>query len=77
MTAGHLQLDTAVARGAAADVEAGYETVGREVSDELGSVARAKIAHFLQRKVDKERMSAAESESCWRLSGTGAARRLL
>jgi 3-hydroxybutyryl-CoA dehydrogenase len=44
-------------------VEAGYETVGREVSDELGSAARDKIAHFLQRKVDKERMTAAEREA--------------
>ena len=41
-------------------IEAGYETVGREVSDELGSAARDRIAHFLQRKVDKERMTAAE-----------------
>ena len=38
-------------------IEAGYETVGREVSDELGSAARDRIAHFLQRKVDKERMT--------------------
>ena len=44
-------------------IEAGYETVGREVSDELGSAARDKIAHFLQRKVDKERMTAAEREA--------------
>ena len=43
-------------------VEAGYETVGREVSDEVGSAARDRIAHFLQRKVDKERMTAAERE---------------
>ncbi|MBA3376353.1 MAG: 3-hydroxyacyl-CoA dehydrogenase family protein [Actinobacteria bacterium] len=38
-------------------IEAGYETVGREVSAELGQKARDRIAHFLQRKVDKERMS--------------------
>ena len=37
-------------------IEAGYETVGREVSAELGEKARDRIAHFLQRKVDKERM---------------------
>ncbi|MET0560736.1 MAG: 3-hydroxyacyl-CoA dehydrogenase family protein [Gaiellaceae bacterium] len=41
-------------------IEAGYVAVGREVSDELGSAARDRIAHFLQRKVDKERMTAAE-----------------
>ena len=38
-------------------IEAGYETVGREVTDELGTQARDRIAHFLQRKVDKERMT--------------------
>jgi 3-hydroxybutyryl-CoA dehydrogenase len=44
-------------------IEAGFETVGREVSEELGSAARDKIAHFLQRKVDKERMTSTERES--------------
>src|SRR5437763_731793 len=34
-------------------VEAGLETVGREVSDELGQKARGRIEHFLARKVDK------------------------
>jgi 3-hydroxybutyryl-CoA dehydrogenase len=44
-------------------VQAGYETVGREVTDELGTKARDRIAHFLQRRVDKEQLSAAERES--------------
>ena len=44
-------------------IEAGYETVGREVSDDLGQKARDRIAHFLQRKVDKETMSAVERSS--------------
>ena len=44
-------------------IEAGYETVGREISDELGEKARDRIAHFLQRKVDKKRLSAGELES--------------
>ena len=44
-------------------IEAGYETVGREVSDDLGQKARDRIAHFLQRKVDKETMSADERSS--------------
>jgi 3-hydroxybutyryl-CoA dehydrogenase len=44
-------------------IEAGYETVGREVSDEVGANARERIAHFLQRKVDKDRMTADERES--------------
>jgi 3-hydroxybutyryl-CoA dehydrogenase len=34
-------------------VEAGVETVGREVSLELGEKARDRIAHFLTRKVEK------------------------
>ncbi|HEY1368623.1 MAG TPA: 3-hydroxyacyl-CoA dehydrogenase family protein [Gaiellaceae bacterium] len=34
-------------------VEAGAETVGREVTDELGTRARDRIAHFLTRKVEK------------------------
>ena len=34
-------------------VEAGVETVGREVSMEIAEPARDRIAHFLQRKVDK------------------------
>jgi 3-hydroxybutyryl-CoA dehydrogenase len=43
-------------------IEAGYEVVGREVSDELGANARGRIAHFLQRKVDKERIRAEERD---------------
>ena len=34
-------------------VEAGVQTVGREVTAELGEQARNRIAHFLTRKVDK------------------------
>jgi 3-hydroxybutyryl-CoA dehydrogenase len=34
-------------------VEAGLETVGREVTDELGERARGRIEHFLSRKVEK------------------------
>ncbi|HVH51017.1 MAG TPA: 3-hydroxyacyl-CoA dehydrogenase family protein [Gaiellaceae bacterium] len=34
-------------------VEAGIDTVGREVTDELGDRARDRIAHFLTRKVEK------------------------
>jgi 3-hydroxybutyryl-CoA dehydrogenase len=43
-------------------IEAGYATVGREVSADLKQAASDRIAHFLQRKVDKERMSAHERE---------------
>jgi 3-hydroxybutyryl-CoA dehydrogenase len=38
-------------------VEAGVETVGREVTDELGKRARDRIAHFLTRKVEKGQMT--------------------
>ena len=34
-------------------VEAGFETVGRELTPELGEAARDRIAHFLTRKVEK------------------------
>jgi 3-hydroxybutyryl-CoA dehydrogenase len=44
-------------------IEAGYATVGREVTGELGEAARERIAHFLERKVDKERMTADEREA--------------
>jgi 3-hydroxybutyryl-CoA dehydrogenase len=44
-------------------VEAGYATTGREVSEQLGGKAHERIAHFLGRKVDKERMTAAERDS--------------
>jgi 3-hydroxybutyryl-CoA dehydrogenase len=41
-------------------LEAGFETVGREISDDLGEKARSRIAHFLQRKVDKDQLGDAE-----------------
>ena len=44
-------------------VEAGLETVGREVASELGEQARERIAHFLTRKVEKGRMGQAELDA--------------
>jgi 3-hydroxybutyryl-CoA dehydrogenase len=44
-------------------IEAGYDVLGREVTAELGETARGRIAHFLQRKVDKERLSADERQA--------------
>ena len=44
-------------------VQAGVETVGREISAELGEKAREKIAHFLGRAVEKERMTAVERDA--------------
>ena len=43
-------------------VEAGIETVGREVSLELGERARDRIAHFLTRKVEKGQLESFELE---------------
>ena len=34
-------------------IEAGFDVVGREVSDELGTAAAGRIGHFLARKVEK------------------------
>ena len=44
-------------------IEAGYETVGREVTVELGAKARDRIAHFLQRKVHKDQLADGEREA--------------
>jgi 3-hydroxybutyryl-CoA dehydrogenase len=44
-------------------VEAGVETVGREVTDELGGRARERIAHFLMRKVEKGLLPAEERDA--------------
>ncbi|HEX3224836.1 MAG TPA: 3-hydroxyacyl-CoA dehydrogenase family protein [Gaiellaceae bacterium] len=40
-------------------VEAGVDTVGREVTTELGERAQSRIAHFLTRKVEKGQIDAA------------------
>ena len=44
-------------------VQAGVETVGREVTDELGERARERIAHYLARGVEKGRLSAEERDA--------------
>ena len=44
-------------------VQGGAEVVGREVSEELGERARATIAHYLGRAVEKGRMSAQERDA--------------
>ncbi len=43
-------------------VQAGYETVGREISDELGERGRGTIARYLSRAVERERMTAHERD---------------
>jgi 3-hydroxybutyryl-CoA dehydrogenase len=44
-------------------VQAGVDTVGREVSDELGAAARSRIDHYLARGVEKERLTEEEREA--------------
>jgi 3-hydroxybutyryl-CoA dehydrogenase len=52
-------------------VEAGFETVGREVTLELAEGARDRIAHFLTRKVEKGQLEQdARDEAVGRLSLT-------
>jgi 3-hydroxybutyryl-CoA dehydrogenase len=52
-------------------VEAGFETVGREVSLELAEKARDRIAHFLTRKVEKGQLEQSQrDEAVGRLSLT-------
>jgi 3-hydroxybutyryl-CoA dehydrogenase len=52
-------------------VQAGVETVGREVTDELSEVARGRIDHYLGRGVEKGRLSEEEkAESLERFTTT-------
>src|SRR5205814_7241262 len=52
-------------------LEAELETVGREVTQELGDQARERIEHFLTRKVEKGRLEqAARDEAAARLTTT-------
>jgi 3-hydroxybutyryl-CoA dehydrogenase len=44
-------------------VQAGLETVGREVSSELGERGRGRIEHYLARGVEKGRLTAAERDA--------------
>lgn len=53
MKVGVVGLGTMGAGIAQLSVEAGLETIGREVTDDLGEKARGRIEHFLSRKVEK------------------------
>jgi 3-hydroxybutyryl-CoA dehydrogenase len=58
-------------------VQAGVETIGREVSAELGATARERIAHYLGRAVEKGRLTAEEKDAALkRLSTTTDLREL-
>ncbi len=60
---GVVGLGTMGAGIAQVSVQAGFETVGREVNDELGATARERIGHFLGRAVEKGRMSADDRDA--------------
>ncbi len=52
-------------------IQAGYKTIGHEITDELGVAARERISHFIGRRVDKAQITAAEGDDALgRLSST-------
>jgi 3-hydroxybutyryl-CoA dehydrogenase len=52
-------------------IEAGFDVVGREVTDDLAGAARERIGHFLTRKVEKGQRSGEERDAALaRLSTT-------
>src|SRR5256885_2792921 len=60
---GVVGLGTMGAGIAQVSVQAGYETVGREVTDELGARGEATIDRYLTRGVEKGRLGAAERDA--------------
>ena len=62
-TVGVVGLGTMGAGIAQVCVEAGFPTVGCEVSAELGERAKARVEHFVTRKVEKGRIEAAERDA--------------
>ena len=73
MKVGVVGLGTMGAGIAQVSVQAGFETVGREVTDELAQRGRATIDRYLTRGVEKGRMSAHERDAALaRLSLTTA-----
>jgi 3-hydroxybutyryl-CoA dehydrogenase len=70
-TVGVVGLGTMGAGIAQVCVEAGFETIGREVESSVGEQARARIDHFLTRKVEKGQLEAeAKDAALGRLSLT-------
>ena len=60
---GVVGLGTMGAGIAQVSVQAGFETVGREVSDELGERGKATIAHYLTRGVEKGRLTQEQKDT--------------
>src|SRR5438309_9071647 len=63
MKVGVVGLGTMGAGIAQISVTAGHETIGREVSEELGRRGRATIERYLARAVEKGRMSAEDRDA--------------
>jgi 3-hydroxybutyryl-CoA dehydrogenase len=47
-------------------IQAGYDVVGREVSEELADAARKRIEHYLGRAVEKDRMTGEQRDEALR-----------
>jgi 3-hydroxybutyryl-CoA dehydrogenase len=62
-TVGVVGLGTMGAGIAQVAVQAGYDVIGREVSQELADAARAKIEHFLDRAVEKGRITSDDRDA--------------
>jgi 3-hydroxybutyryl-CoA dehydrogenase len=60
---GVVGLGTMGAGIAQVSVQSGHETVGREISDELNEGARSTIDRYLNRAVEKERMTEADKDA--------------
>jgi 3-hydroxybutyryl-CoA dehydrogenase len=60
---GVVGLGTMGAGIAQVSVQAGFETVGREVSEELAERGRSTIDHYLSRAVEKERMTQEDKDA--------------
>lgn len=60
---GVVGLGTMGAGIAQVSVQAGFDTIGREVSDELGERGRATIERYLTRAIEKGRLSVADRKS--------------
>jgi 3-hydroxybutyryl-CoA dehydrogenase len=60
---GVVGLGTMGAGIAQVSIQAGFETVGREISEEFGERGRSTIEHYLGRAVEKGKLSAADHEA--------------